>query len=72
VLLPTAYLANKYLKTGQNENGSFDYDVANYQEGVVVDSDFYDIARLVLIPNPARIVLFAKDGAHREDVWVGK
>lgn len=70
VLLPTAYLANKYLKTGQKENGSFDYDVANYQEGVVVDSDFYDIARLVLIPNPARIVLFAKDGAHREDVWV--
>lgn len=72
VLLPTAYLANKYLKTGQKKDGSFEYDVASYQEGVVVDSDDYDIARLVLIPNPMRIVLFAKDGQHRENVWEGK
>jgi hypothetical protein len=69
VLLPIAYLANKYIKTGVNADGSPAYDV-NYKDGVWVDVEKYQgrDTRLVLIPNPARIVLLI-DGKGKEVVW---
>lgn len=68
VLLPTAYLAKKYLVEGTNSNTR--YDVTN-QDGVIVDADDFpdQLVRLVLVPNPARIVmLIGKE--ERKDVWI--
>ena len=69
VLLPTAYVAKKYIKKGKNADGSTDYDV-DYKEGVWVDSDKFPgkDTRLVLIPNPTRIV-FSVEGKSKEVVW---
>ncbi|NJN43149.1 MAG: hypothetical protein HC811_13900 [Flammeovirgaceae bacterium] len=64
VLLPIAYLAKKYQITDGNS-----YSVAN-NEGVFVDSDDYagKETRLVILPNPVRIVLtIGKD--QQETVW---
>ncbi|MDX5345616.1 MAG: hypothetical protein LPK19_00070 [Hymenobacteraceae bacterium] len=61
VLLPTAYLPGMML-----ENGSPLTD----EDGVVVDSEKYPNkeARLLLMPNPARLVLYVN---HKqvEEVW---
>ncbi|MEL6534986.1 MAG: hypothetical protein AAFQ98_06210, partial [Bacteroidota bacterium] len=56
VLLPTAYLVNKYVF--QEENGNLQVDAAP-GEGVFVMCDDYPnkACRLVLLPNPTRIVL---------------
>lgn len=69
VLLPIAYLAQKYDKKGQLADGSPIYDV-NHKDGVWVDADGFPgkEARLVIVPNPARILLMVgKD--HRQEVW---
>ena len=69
VLLPIAYLANKYIEKGANPSGSKLFDV-DQQEGVLVDADDYpdQIARLVLVPGPTRIILqVGKD--TREELW---
>ena len=69
VLLPIAYMANNYIKTGKNPDGSTAYDV-NYKEGVWVEVEKYPNkdTRLVLIPNPTRVVLVI-DGKGKETVW---
>ena len=69
VLMPIAYLANKYEVVGKNPDGSVSYDVKG-KEGVWVDVDKYDgkDTRLVLIPNPVRLVLII-DGKNKEVVW---
>lgn len=69
VLLPIAYLAHKYIKTGQNPDGSHAYDV-NYKDGVWVDVEKHPNkdTRLVLIPNPTRMVLLI-DNKSKEVVW---
>ena len=69
VLLPIAYLANKYLETGINSDGSTAFDV-EINEGVIVDVDDFPgkETRLVLLPSPTRIILqVGKD--QREEVW---
>jgi hypothetical protein len=72
VLLPIAYLAHKYSKVGQNPDGSPIYDVSP-KEGVWVDVDKFPDkdTRLVLIPNPTRIVLVI-EGKVKEVVWQEK
>jgi hypothetical protein len=70
VLLPTAYLAKKYLVSGTNANT--EYDVTS-KDGVIVDADDYpdQLVRMVLIPNPARIVMLIGN-KERKEVWVAK
>lgn len=72
VLLPIAYLADKYVKVGEKADGSPVYDT-DMQQGVLVDVDDYPgkPARLVLIPNPTRLVLMVA-GVGKENVWVAK
>jgi hypothetical protein len=69
VLLPIAYLAHKYSKGGKNPDGSTIYDV-DYTEGVWVDVDKLPgkDTRLVLVPNPTRILLMI-EGKKKEVVW---
>lgn len=69
VLLPIAYLAQKYINKGQNADGSAIYDV-NFKEGVWVDADKFPgkEARLVILPNPARIMLMVAPD-YRQEVW---
>jgi len=68
VLLPIAYLANQY-KINNKDKGNIEFDV-NLNEGVIVDIDNYSdkLTRLVLIPNPTRILLQV-DSSHHEEVW---
>ncbi|MEM8968462.1 MAG: hypothetical protein AAGE93_18730 [Bacteroidota bacterium] len=66
VLLPTAYLANKYVK--KEENGAVTYQAA--EGGVIVDVDEYPnhLTRLVLVPGPTRLML--QVGKQKEEeVW---
>jgi hypothetical protein len=69
VLLPIAYLAHKYNKGGKNPDGTTIYDV-DYSEGVWVDVDKMPgkDTRLVLVPNPVRMLLLI-DGKKKEVVW---
>lgn len=69
VLLPIAYMANKYIIAGENPDGTPIYSVGA-KEGVFVDSDNYPgkDTRLVLLPAPARFVLLV-DGKAKEEVW---
>lgn len=62
VLLPTAYLPEQL-------NGDGQVDVTG-KEGVWVEADAYPNkeARLVLVPNPTRIILSVGKGV-REEVW---
>ena len=63
VLLPIAYLANKY----KVENDNFDVDT---NQGVLVDVDDFPgkSIRLVLVPSPTRILLIIDENT-REEVW---
>jgi hypothetical protein len=69
VLMPIAYVAKKYTQKGQNADGSPIYDVS-HKEGVWVDADDFPgkEARLVIVPNPTRILLMAGP-EHRQEVW---
>lgn len=69
VLLPSAYLANRYLPLLPDANGIVSYEVKG-QEGVPIDSEQFDgqDVRLVLIPNPARFVIRI-NGISLKDVW---
>jgi len=68
VLLPIAYLAQKYEIVGQHPDGQPIYEV-DTKEGVWVETDKFPgkEVRLVLIPSPTRFVLSV--GKHREEVW---
>jgi len=72
VLLPSAYLANRYLPLLPDANGIISYEVEG-QEGVPIDSEQFDRqdVRLVLIPNPARFVIRI-NGISLKDVWRSK
>ncbi|MGB3180961.1 MAG: hypothetical protein WBB45_06205 [Cyclobacteriaceae bacterium] len=67
VLLPTAYLAKQYIKSKEGQ-----YDV-KISEGVPVEVDDYPdkLGRLVLLPNPVRLVLTVGK-VHKEAVWHAK
>lgn len=68
VLLPIAYVAQKYSKVGEHPDGRPIYEV-DQKEGVWVETDKFPgkEVRLVLIPSPTRFVLSV--GKHREEVW---
>ncbi|MDF9794840.1 hypothetical protein OKW21_000103 [Catalinimonas alkaloidigena] len=69
VLLPIAYLANKYVK--EEDKGKVVYHAAD--GGVLVDVDEYPdkLTRLVLVPKPTRLML--QIGNHQEEqVWIAK
>lgn len=72
VLLPTAYLAKKYVEKVNTEDGTADYEL-NTNDGVYVDMDDYpdQETRLILVPNPVRI-LFTINGELKEEVWKQK
>ena len=68
VLLPIAYLAKKYqVKNKDSEKVEFDVSL---DEGVIVDVDNYidQLTRLVIVPNPTRILLQISH-SHHEEVW---
>jgi len=58
ILLPTAYLANRYKPLLPDAKGIISYEVEG-REGVPIESDQFDRqdVRLVLIPNPARFLM---------------
>lgn len=58
ILLPTAYLANKYKPLLPDARGIVSYEVVG-REGVPIESDQFDRqdVRLVLVPNPARFLM---------------
>lgn len=72
VLLPIAYLANRYVLTGTDAKGNPTYDV-DFKDGVQVDVDEFPgkDSRLVVIPNPTRVVLTV-NGISKETVWVAE
>jgi hypothetical protein len=72
VLLPIAYLADKYNSVGQKPDGSTLWDI-DMQQGVLVDVDDYPgkPARLAFVPNPTRLML-SVSGVGKEEVWVAK
>ncbi|MBC7921036.1 MAG: hypothetical protein H7Z75_08075 [Ferruginibacter sp.] len=69
VLLPTAYVAKKYIQKNEQPGGKPVYEVSP-QEGVWVDLDGKpgQEAHLVLVPSPARILLMIGTQAAKE-VW---
>lgn len=69
VLLPIAYLANKYVK--KEDNGKLTYHAAD--GGVLVDVDEYPdkLTRLVLVPKPTRLMLQIGNSLE-EQVWIAK
>jgi hypothetical protein len=69
ILLPTAYVANKYKPLLPDARGIVSYEVKG-QEGVPIESDQFDRqdVRIVLIPNPARFVMLI-NGQPLKDLW---
>ena len=69
ILLPTAYLANKYKEMLPDAKGIVTYEVVG-KEGVPIESDQFDKldVRIVLVPNPARFVLIV-NGKPLKDLW---
>ncbi len=65
---PLNYLANSYEVAGENELGAT-FKV-NHDEGVLIDVDEYgdQPAKLVIIPNPLRVILNVEDNSQ-EEVW---
>ncbi|MFN6945129.1 MAG: hypothetical protein ACK4ND_09290 [Cytophagaceae bacterium] len=72
LLLPTAYLANKYVIKGKKSDGSPEFDVEG-DEGVFVETEEHPgrDTRLVLIPNPLRVILTI-DEKEKHIVWEAK
>lgn len=69
ILLPTAYIANKYKPVLPDANGVVTYEVTG-REGVPIESDQFDRqdVRLVLVPNPLRILMII-NGKPLKDLW---
>jgi hypothetical protein len=69
VLLPSAYLANKYIPMQPDARGIVTYDVQG-KEGVPIESEQFDgqDVRIALVPNPARFVMVI-NGRSLKDLW---
>ncbi len=69
VLLPSAYLANKYVPMLPDARGVISYEVQG-QEGVPIESEHFDgqDVRVVLVPNPVRFVMVI-NGKSLKDLW---
>ncbi|MGY6559176.1 MAG: hypothetical protein ACXIT9_07810 [Nitritalea sp.] len=72
ILLPTAYLANKYTAMLPDAHGQVNYEVKG-KEGVPIESEQFDgqDVRLVLIPNPSRIAMQI-NGKTLKVLWTGR
>ncbi len=70
VLLPVAYMASQYLKQPDNTTP---YDVPQNQGIPVEADDFPGVkARLVLVPEPTRLILQGEHAEFKETVWVAR
>lgn len=69
VLSPIAYLAKKYVVKSTNSNGRVEYNIPA-KDGVWVEAISMPNknVRLVLLPNPPRLVLHFDNGQQKE-VW---
>lgn len=69
VLLPTAYIAQKYVAEGEMDGGDISYTISK-DAGVCVEVDDYieKDTRLVILPSPPRLWLIV-DGVPKEQVW---
>ena len=69
VLLPIAYLAKQYSIQHDEETGETLF-IPPPGEGVIVDVDAYEnkLTRLVMVPNPVRIILQVSND-HQEELW---
>ena len=69
ILVPTAYLANKYKEMLPDAKGIVTYEVSG-SEGVPIESDELGKVdmRIVLVPNPARFVLLI-NGNQLKELW---
>ncbi|MBD8490496.1 hypothetical protein IFO69_17220 [Echinicola sp. CAU 1574] len=69
ILLPSAYLANKYVPMLPDARGVISYEVKG-KEGVPIESEQFDgqDVRIILIPNPTRFVMQI-NGVAMKDLW---
>lgn len=69
ILLPSAYIANVYKPVLPDANGIVTFEVTGRQ-GVPIESDQFDRqdVRLVLVPNPVRILMII-NGKALKDLW---
>lgn len=72
VLLPIAYVGQRYTKTGNNADGSIHYQV-EHGEGVLIETELYPNkeTRLVFVPSPTRIELLV-GGVKKDVLWEDK
>jgi len=69
ILSPIAYLANEYAIKGKKEDGSPKFVIKNYKQGLLVETKEEEAGRLVILPNPPRILLFTNEGTKVDEVW---
>ncbi|GGF44980.1 hypothetical protein [Echinicola rosea] len=69
ILLPSAYLANKYTPMLPDAKGVVSYEVKG-KEGVPIESEQFDgqDVRIIIIPNPTRFVMQI-NGVPMKDLW---
>jgi hypothetical protein len=69
VLLPIAYIPLRNMDGGHDDHGHVKY-APTETDGVVVESGLYPdkLCRLILLPNPTRIVISVQ-GKVKETVW---
>tara|TARA_B100000809_G_C15101634_1_gene517140 strand:- start:676 stop:1101 length:426 start_codon:yes stop_codon:yes gene_type:complete len=72
ILLPTAYLAEKYVSAGEDESGDALFQIPK-GSGVFVDSDNDGVVnqQLLLLPTPARFAIY-NNGKFEGIVWKSK
>ena len=72
VLLPIAYLGQRYSKKDKNVDGTIRFE-AEFGEGVLIETEKYPNkeTRLVLVPSPLRLELLVSN-AKKEVVWEDK
>ena len=72
VLLPIAYLGQRYSKNDKNVDGTIRFE-AEFGEGVLIETEKYPNkeTRLVLVPSPLRLELLVSN-AKKEVVWEDK
>jgi hypothetical protein len=69
VMIPIAYIAKKYKVLKADQSGELQFDPPA-DDGLLVETKEHPdkVMRLVLVPNPARILL-QSDKNHKTEVW---
>jgi hypothetical protein len=71
VLLPTAYLADKYVAAGEDESGDALFKVPK-GSGTYIENDNDAVSQqLLLLPTPARFALY-NNGKFEKVIWKAK